>query len=137
MKPSMTVKYQGSLRNMALHLSSGNTLITDAPLDNNGKGEAFSPTDLLCTSLATCMITIMGISAQGRNLQLGSIEAEITKIMLSDPRRVGEIQIHMRVQDVGFTEIDKKVLEHAAMNCPVAKSLSSEIKQWVKFEYFK
>jgi uncharacterized OsmC-like protein len=122
---------------MALHLSSGNTLITDAPLDNNGKGEAFSPTDLLCTSLATCMITIMGISAQGRNLQLGSIEAEITKIMLSDPRRVGEIQIHMRVQDVDFTESDKKVLEHAAMNCPVAKSLSSEIKQWVKFEYFK
>ena len=133
----MTVSYQGSLRNRALHLNSGNTLITDAPLDNQGKGEAFSPTDLLCTSLATCMITIMGIAAQGRNLQLGLLEAQITKIMLSDPRRVGEIQIHMRVQDVAFTESDKKVLEHAALNCPVAKSLSSEIKQVVKFEYFK
>jgi len=133
----MTVSYQGSLRNTAIHLNSGNTLITDAPLDNQGRGEAFSPTDLLCTSLATCMITIVGISAQGRNLQLGSIEAEITKVMLTDPRRVGEIQIHMRVQDVDFTESDKKVLEHAALNCPVAKSLSSEIKQVVKFEYFK
>ncbi len=132
----MTVTYQGSLRNAAVHLQSGNSLVTDAPLDNQGRGEAFSPTDLLCTSLATCMITIMGIAAQGRNLQLGSIEAEITKVMLSDPRRVGEIQIQMRVQDVDFTEGDKKVLEFAALNCPVAKSLSSEIKQVVKFEYF-
>jgi uncharacterized OsmC-like protein len=137
MKPSMTVAYQGSLRNIAVHLSSGNSLITDAPLDNEGKGEAFSPTDLLCTSLATCMITIMAIAAQGRNLVLGEIKAEIVKVMLSDPRRVGEIQINVSIQDMNLSAGDKKVLEHAALNCPVAKSLNAEIKQSVKFDYFR
>jgi len=136
MKPGMTVTYQGSLRNVAQHLSSGNTLITDAPTDNHGRGEAFSPTDLLCTSLATCMITIMAIAAEGRDLILGEIKAEIVKVMLSDPRRVGEIHINVRVENKGLSENDRKVLEHAALNCPVAKSLSTEIKQNVKFEYF-
>jgi len=136
MKPGMTVTYQGSLRNVAQHLSSGNTLITDAPTDNHGRGEAFSPTDLLCTSLATCMITIMAIAADGRDLILGEIKAEIVKVMLSDPRRVGEIHINVRVENKGLSENDRKVLEHAALNCPVAKSLSTEIKQNVKFEYF-
>ena len=136
MNPGMTVTYQGSLRNTAVHLNSGNALITDAPLDNQGKGEAFSPTDLLCTSLATCMITILAIAARGRNLELGEIKADIVKVMLTDPRRVGEIQIHMRIQEKGLSENDKKVLENAALNCPVAKSLNSEINQQVKFEYF-
>jgi uncharacterized OsmC-like protein len=136
MNPGMTVTYLGSLRNTAVHLNSGNALITDAPLDNQGKGEAFSPTDLLCTSLATCMITILAIAARGRNLELGEIKADIVKVMLTDPRRVGEIQIHLRIQDKGLSENDKKVLEHAALNCPVAKSLNSEINQQVKFEYF-
>ena len=136
MKPGMTVTYQGSLRNVAQHLSSGNTLITDAPIDNHGRGEAFSPTDLLCTSLATCMITILAIAAEGRNLALGQIKAEIVKVMLSDPRRVGEIHINMSIENRGLTENDKRVLEHAALNCPVAKSLSNEIKQYVKFDYF-
>ncbi len=136
MTPGMTVTYQGSLRNMAFHLNSGNSLITDAPLDNHGRGESFSPTDLLCTSLAACMITIMAIAAQGRNVELGEIKADIVKGMLSDPRRVGEIQIHLRIQDKNFTENDKRILEHAALNCPVAKSLSSEVNQQVKFEYY-
>ena len=136
MKPGMSVTYQGSLRNVAQHLSSGNTLITDAPIDNHGRGEAFSPTDLLCTSLATCMITILAIAAEGRNLALGEIKAEIVKVMLSDPRRVGEIHISMSIENRGLTENDKRVLEHAALNCPVAKSLSTEIKQYVKFDYF-
>jgi uncharacterized OsmC-like protein len=137
MKPTMTVTYQGSLRNVAVHLKSGNSLTTDAPLDNQGKGEAFSPTDLLCTSLASCMITIMGIAAQGRNLELGEVGADVEKAMLSDPRRVGEIQIHIRIQDMLFSESDKKILEHAALNCPVAKSLNPEIRQIVTFEYFR
>ena len=137
MKPGMTVTYQGSLRNIAEHLSSANTLITDAPLDNHGRGEAFSPTDLLCTSLATCMITILAIAAEGRNLALGEVKAEVMKVMLSDPRRVGEIHINVSIQDCGLTDNDKRILEHAAMNCPVAKSLNSEIKQQVKFDYFE
>jgi uncharacterized OsmC-like protein len=79
------------------------------------------------------MITIMAITAQGRNVELGEVKADIVKSMLSDPRRVGEIQIHLRIQDKNFTENDKKILEHAALNCPVAKSLSSEVNQQVKF----
>jgi uncharacterized OsmC-like protein len=82
------------------------------------------------------MITIMAIAAEGRDLILGEIKAEIVKVMLSDPRRVGEIHINVRVENKGLSENDRKVLEHAALNCPVAKSLSTEIKQNVKFEYF-
>jgi uncharacterized OsmC-like protein len=137
MNPTMTVTYQGNLRNWAEHIKSGNTLITDAPIDNHGKGEAFSPTDLLCTSLATCMITIMGITAESKGIQLSKVSASIEKVMYSDPRRVGEIHIVLQLSDADYSEREKSILENAAMTCPVAKSLNPEIKQEVRFVYSK
>ena len=135
MNPGMTVTYQGELRNRAEHIKSGNTLITDAPTDNHGKGEAFSPTDLLCTSLASCMITLMGIAANSKAILLGNVEASIEKVMYSDPRRVGEIHIQLVVENKGFTDKDKAILENAALTCPVAKSIHPDIKQEVTFSY--
>jgi uncharacterized OsmC-like protein len=135
MNPGMTVTYQGSLRNQAEHVKSGNTLITDAPLDNHGKGEAFSPTDLLCTSLASCMITLMGITAESKGIRLTRVYAEVEKVMYSEPRRVGEIHLDLHIQDNGYDEKEKAILENAAKACPVAKSIHPEIKQVIRFIY--
>ncbi len=134
-KPGMKVVYQGSLRNEATHLKSGNTLRTDAPPDNKGKGEAFSPTDLLCTSLATCMITLMGIAADSKGIILGNVEAEIEKVMAADPRRVSHIIIALKIEGMNYTEREKAILENAAKTCPVAKSLHPDIVQEVTFQY--
>lgn len=135
MNAGMTVSYEGGLRNRALHVRSGNTLITDAPTDNHGKGQAFSPTDLLCTSLATCMMTLMGITAESKGIALTEMEADIEKVMYSEPRRVGEIHIRITMADHGYSEREKTILENAAMTCPVAKSLNTEIKQNIEFIY--
>jgi len=135
MNTGMTVIYEGNLRNRAEHLKSGNTLITDAPLDNHGKGEAFSPTDLLCTSLASCMITLMGITAESKGIKLGNVKADVEKVMYSEPRRVGEIHIALNVQDNNYSEREKTILQNAAISCPVAKSLNPEIKQIISFDY--
>ncbi|MFM7233683.1 MAG: OsmC family protein [Flavobacteriales bacterium] len=135
MNPGMTVIYKGDLRNEATHMRSGNQLITDAPTDNQGKGEAFSPTDLLCTSLAACMTTIMAITAQSKGIQLGTIEASIEKVMYAEPRRVGEIHIEIRLEDCAYGVREKSILEQAAHTCPVAKSLHPDIKQVVTFSY--
>lgn len=129
--------YEGKLRTQATHLKSGNTVITDAPIDNNGKGEAFSPTDLLCTSLGACMLTIMGIAAQTHTISIGNIEVIVGKHMGSNPRRVSQIDITMKIEENDLTEKQKKILENAGLTCPVAKSLSSEIVQNVSFEYVK
>ena len=135
MNAGMTITYQGHLRNQATHVRSGNTLITDAPTDNHGKGEAFSPTDLLCTSLASCMITLMGIAAESKGIALEKVEAQIEKVMYSDPRRVGEIHVRIGIGDKGYTEREKAILENAAMTCPVSKSLHPDIKQVIAFNY--
>ena len=135
MNPGMTVTYQGELRNQAEHIKSGNTLITDAPTDNHGKGEAFSPTDLLCTSLASCMITLMGITANSKGIHLGKVEASIEKVMYSEPRRVGEIHIHLMVENKDYSDKEKAILENAALTCPVAKSIHPDIKQEISFSY--
>lgn len=135
MKPGMTIEYQGMLRNRAVHIKSGNSLITDAPTDNHGKGEAFSPTDLLCTSLATCMITLMGISAESKGIAIGGVSAEIEKVMASEPRRVSEIHVEITIEDKAFTEREKTILENAALTCPVAKSIHPEIHQVISFKY--
>lgn len=135
MNPGMVVTYKGNLRNEAVHLRSGNQLITDAPLDNHGRGEAFSPTDLLCTSLATCMITLIGITAESKGIRLGNVEAKIEKVMHSEPRRVGEIHIEFTIVDCGYTEREKTILEHAARTCPVARSLHPDIKQELVFSF--
>jgi uncharacterized OsmC-like protein len=128
-----TVIYQGDLRTTATHLQSGVEIITDAPTDNQGRGEAFSPTDLCATSLATCMMTIMGISARNRGLDLSGTVAEVRKIMAADPRRISRIEVTLRIPDRNFSEMERKVLETAGRNCPVALSLHPDIEQDIHF----
>lgn len=130
-----TVKYVGDLRTVSTHAKSGDEVIMDAPVDNHGMGQAFSPTDLLCTSLASCMLITMGIRAQKEGFNFDEATAEVTKIMAENPRRVGEIQITITLNGTLFTDDQKKILENAAYTCPVARSLSNDIKQIVKFKY--
>ena len=131
----MKVQYNGDLRCTATHIKSGNQVITDAPTDNNGKGEAFSPTDLLCTSLSTCMMTLMGIAANSKKIHLGQIDADIEKIMGSDPRRVSGINIQIRIQSLGYTDREKDILKNAALTCPVAKSIHPDIALGIDFQF--
>jgi putative redox protein len=129
-----TVTYLGELRTEAKHIQSGNTLITDAPTDNHGKGEAFSPTDLMATSLANCMLTVMGIKANTDGMtSIDGTKAEVTKIMYAEPRRVGEIHIKLSFPKNNFTDKEKKIYENTAHTCPVAKSLHPDLKQVLEF----
>lgn len=128
MKTSSII-YSGNLRTEAIHLKSGNKIITDAPTDNNGKGEAFSPTDLVATALGSCMLTIIGIKAEASNIKLGDINVDITKVMSSSPRRIAEIIVEITFSNTNYTDKEKKVIENAARTCPVALSLNPEIKQ--------
>ena len=128
-------KYHGNLRTQAQHLASGNTIITDAPLDNNGRGEAFSPSDLVCAALGSCMMTIMGIVAERNSIAIEGMEIETTKIMVADPRRIGEVVLTFKMPAITYTSKEKALLENAARTCPVALSLHPEIKQSVSFIY--
>lgn len=130
-------KYIGELRTESQHLPSGNKIITDAPVDNQGKGEAFSPTDLLSSSLASCMLTIMGIAARTRGIKIEGTEVEVTKIMDSSPRKVKEIIVKFDFPDVTYTDVEKKILENAAETCPVALSLHPSVIQTKIFNYKK
>lgn len=128
-------KYLGGLRTESSHVKSGKILITDAPVDNQGKGEAFSPTDLLATALATCMMTIMGIIAKKHNLNIEGIDCAVTKIMAADPRRISEIIIEFNFPKNDFSAEMKKILEDAAYSCPVAESLHADLKKVVSFNF--
>ena len=129
-----TVKYLGELRTEAVHLQSGTKIYSDAPKDNFGKGEAFSPTDLAATSLASCMISIMGILAMKENITpIIGTSAEVTKVMYAEPRRIGEIHVTLNFPKNNFTDKEKKMYEHVALACPVAKSLHPDIKQNIVF----
>jgi len=128
-----TVKYLGDLRTEATHLLSGQTILTDPPPDNQGKGEAFSPTDLCATSLASCMLTLMGISARNHALDITGANAEVTKIMAAAPRRIARIEIKFTMPDHGFTEVEKKILETAARTCPVHFSLNEGLEEVLEF----
>ncbi|MBK8554294.1 MAG: OsmC family protein [Lewinellaceae bacterium] len=130
-----TVVYQGELRTEATHLQSGTIIVTDAPTDNQGRGEVFSPTDLCATSLASCMLTIMGISARNRNLDISGSTATIKKIMAADPRRISRIEITLQMPPQDFSENDRKVLETAGRTCPVALSLHPNIEQVITFQW--
>jgi len=131
-----TVKYTGELRTESVHLGSNNTLITDAPVDNHGKGEAFSPTDLMATSLANCMLTVMGIKAQAGGLTpIDGTIAEVTKVMYQEPRRIGEIHVKLTFPKNNFSEKEKVIYEHTAHACPVAKSLHPDLKQVITFNW--
>jgi uncharacterized OsmC-like protein len=132
---SMTGIYQGELRTELTHLRSGNKIITDAPPDNNGKGEAFSPTDLACAALSSCMMTLMGILAIREGIDLAGLRSEIVKIMDNNPRKIAEIQITFTHVSLVATDVQKEKLKHAALTCPVALSLSENIKQTVTFHF--
>jgi len=127
------IKYQGDLRTECTHVKSGQSFITDAPIDNNGKGEAFSPTDLTVTSLGTCMITVMGISARNHGINIDGAEVEITKHMATDPRRISRIDVKIVMPQLSYSEKDKKILETAGRTCPVAYSLHPDIEQVLDF----
>lgn len=127
--------YLGDLRTEAVHLRSGTRIITDAPTDNHGKGEAFSPTDLCAASLASCMLTIMGISARNHGLNIDGASASINKIMASDPRRIARVEIRLEVPGSQLDERQRKILETAARTCPVAFSLAEGVEQVVEFEW--
>ena len=128
------VTYLGELRTEAIHLQSNTIIFTDAPKDNHGKGEMFSPTDLTATSLASCMVSIMGIVAMKEGITpIDGTTAEVTKIMYADPRRIGEIHIQIAFPKNNYTEKERKIYENAALTCPVAKSLHPDVKQVIEF----
>ncbi|MDG2297623.1 MAG: OsmC family protein [Gammaproteobacteria bacterium] len=128
------VYYSSELRTESTHLQSGETYITDAPIDNEGKGEAFSPTDLIATGLANCMLTIMGIVAKRKSLDIEGTKAEVTKIMGTGPRRISEIKIDFFFPK-SYDKSSKQLLQTAAINCPVAKSLANDLTQTINFHY--
>jgi putative redox protein len=127
------VTYKGELRTSCIHLASNNAIITDAPIDNHGKGEAFSPTDLVATALASCMLTVMGIKANQMELDILGAKADVTKIMASEPRRIAEIMVNIRMPQKTFSEKEKAILEHTAKTCPVFFSLHADLKKSVIF----
>jgi len=126
--------YKGNLRTEAVHLQSGTQIETDAPTDNNGKGERFSPTDLVATALGSCMLTIMGIAGNTHQINIEGTEVEITKIMTPPPRQIGEIivKLTMKGQD-SFSDKEKAILENSALTCPVFLSLNQDMKKTVEF----
>ena len=128
------VVYIGDLRTVATHLQSGNTIETDAPVDNHGKGDRFSPTDLVATALASCILTTIAIKAPSINIE--GAECQIEKIMTANPRMIGEIVITIDFPKSGpYTDDEKKRLEDIAVNCPVHKSLSSDCKRTLNFNW--
>jgi putative redox protein len=129
------VTYLGDLRTEAQHFHSGEKIITDAPLDNQGRAEFFSPTDLAATSLATCGLTIMGIAARTHGFNLEGTVAEVTKIMYSNPRRIGEIHIDYHFPDIQYSDKEKKIIEAAGNSCPVAMSLHPDLLQVFNFHF--
>ena len=132
---TLTTDYKGTLRTENIHTRSGSLVITDAPVDNQGKGEAFSPTDLVCTALSSCMLTTMGILANRENIDLKGLHTEVVKTMSSNPRKIAEIQITLSHPTLQVTEEQKQKLKNAALTCPVALSLHDSVKQTVTFNF--
>ncbi len=130
------VEYTGNLRTNATHLRSGTSIETDAPVDNNGKGERFSPTDLVATALASCMCTMMGIKARQMELNIDGIACDIEKIMIPNPRRIGEIKMTLDMPThTTYSDKERQILEHTAMTCPVLESLHPDCKKTVSFNW--
>ncbi len=130
-----SIIYQGDLRCKATHLQSGTEIETDAPTDNQGKGEKFSPTDALCVSLATCIITTLAIKARSISLELKDTKMEVTKHMLKDPRRVGQIDIAIFFPKLEVNEEQKLTLQETGNNCPVAKSLHPDLIMNIQYNW--
>lgn len=128
------IQYIGGLQTAAEHVKSKSTIGTDAPVDNNGKGSTFSPTDLVASALASCMLTVMGIKAQSMGFDLEDASAEVTKVMSSAPRRISEIQISFKLKK-NCSDRDIVILEKTARTCPVARSLSLDLNQQIDFKW--
>lgn len=126
------VIYLGDLRTQSTHLASQASIVSDAPIDNNGKGEAFSPTDYVANALASCMLTIMGIKAKELNIDISQSRAEVTKIMQEEPRKIGEVQVRI-IMSISADKKTQTILENVARTCPVAKSLHPDIQQKITF----
>lgn len=132
--PTSKVTYLGDLRTSSIHLQSGSEIISDAPLDNNGKGEAFSPTDTVANGFASCMFTVMGIKAREMGVDFSGSTAEVTKIMAADPRRIAEIHVTFDM-NVEADDKTKTILERTALTCPVHFSLHPDIKREIVFNW--
>jgi len=135
MGTTIKTTYLGDLRTENIHLQSGSKIITDAPTDNRGKGEAFSPTDLLATSLGNCIMTIMGIKAMDNDIDITGTELNITKIMASDPRRVAEVIMEFNFPDKGYSQEEKDMIESVAGISPVPLSVHPNLKQTIIFNW--
>lgn len=129
------ITHLGELRTEALHVRSGQRFITDAPVDNQGRGEAFSPTDLLATALATCMITTMDIKARAHGIVLCGLSARVIKHMAANPRRVQRVEVHLGLDGSNLSAEDRALMERTAHTCPVALSLHPDLVQEVRFTY--
>lgn len=134
MMPTSKVTYLGELRTSSLHLQSGSEIISDAPIDNNGKGEAFSPTDTVANGLASCMFTVMGIKAREMGVDFSGSTADVTKVMAAEPRRISEIQVTFNMS-IEADEKTKTILERTALTCPVHYSLHPDIKREIVFNW--
>lgn len=130
-----TGKYLGNLRTELRHTQSGQTFITDAPTDNNGKGEAFSPTDTVCAALSSCMMTLMGIYAERENIDLSGLQSEIVKHMGTNPRRIVKIEIRFHWPDPQGSPHQFEMLKRAALTCPVSQSLHPDLVQDISFNF--
>jgi uncharacterized OsmC-like protein len=133
--PTIQSRYLGELRTEQTHIASGQRIITDAPLDNQGKGEAISPTDSVCAALSACMMSLMGIAARTHEISIDGLQADVTKYMQSNPRKIQKIEIEF----YGWNHVpdtkQRLILERAAMTCPVGLSLHPDIEQDIKFRY--
>lgn len=133
--PTASGHYLGELRTRMEHIASGETFITDAPIDNNGRGAAFSPTDAVCAALSACMMTLMGIYAEREGISLSGLRSEVVKHMVSDPRRIGRIEIDFFWPDAFASDHQKEMLRRAALTCPVSKSLHPDLVQEIRFHF--
>ena len=131
-----SIVYQGHLRCVCTHVQSGTVIETDAPTDNRGKGERFSPTDTVCVALATCVITTMGIKAADMDIDLSGTTLAVTKYMLSDPRRIGQIDVTLNFPaTLQITEKDRTILQRTGDNCPVYKSLHPDLQVQIAYNW--
>jgi uncharacterized OsmC-like protein len=130
-----SIIYEGNLRCSATHLQSGTVIETDAPTDNRGRGEKFSPTDALCVSLATCLITTMALKARDMNIELKDTKIDVLKHMLKDPRRVGQIDVTLHLPQLQLKDDERSILEATGNNCPVAKSLHPDLKTNIQYNW--
>ena len=132
--PTSKITYVGELRTTCIHLQSGTEILTDAPTDNHGKGEAFSPTDLVATALGSCMVSIMAIKTKDLDIDLKDSTLSVTKIMQAEPRKIAKIIVELNLS-ITTTEKNKTILERAAMTCPVLLSLHPDIEKEVTFNW--